>query len=79
MSAVLRLVDNTGDGGDLPPLQAWLFMRGAGPVSAQCAHLSGHFGGDLMRDVDRGAGQGMSLLVHASTSMATSLAAVSAR
>lgn len=31
MSAVLRLVDNTGGGGELSPLEAWeLFMRGAG-------------------------------------------------
>jgi hypothetical protein len=41
MSAVLRLVDNTG-GGELPPLQAWeLFMRGAGPRRADCARRCG--------------------------------------
>lgn len=31
VSAALRLVRDSGDGGDLPPPEAWeLFMRGAG-------------------------------------------------
>ena len=40
----------------------------------------GYFGGDLMRDVDRGAGLGVGRFsLHAWTSMTTLLATISAR
>jgi integrase/recombinase XerD len=53
MSAVLRLVDNTG-GGELPPLQAWeLFMRGAGR-----AERTVRDGVATMQRLERNAGKG---------------------